>query len=46
VKMADLLDNMNLLRIREPAEKDFKRVKRYHEAYKVLEAAGRGETST
>ena len=43
VKMADLLDNMNLLRIREPAEKDFKRVAMYHGAYKVLEAAERSE---
>jgi len=43
VKMADLLDNMNLLRIQEPTEKDLKRVKKYHEAYKVLEAAERSE---
>jgi (p)ppGpp synthase/HD superfamily hydrolase len=43
VKMADLLDNMNLLRIKAPTEKDLKRVNMYHGAYKVLEAAERSE---
>lgn len=44
VKMADLLDNMDILRIQAPTDKDLQRVKRYHEAYRVLEAAGRSDT--
>lgn len=44
VKMADLLDNMKILRIQELTDKDLSRVKKYHEAYRALEPAGRYET--
>lgn len=44
VKMADLLDNMKILRIQELTDKDLNRVKKYHEAYRALETAGRSET--
>jgi (p)ppGpp synthase/HD superfamily hydrolase len=43
VKMADLLDNMNLLRIQDLTDKDLRRVAMYHGAYKVLETAERSE---
>ena len=36
VKLADLKDNMNLSRIKEPTEKDFLRTKKYKHALKIL----------
>lgn len=36
VKMADLRDNMNLLRLPELTDEDLQRVKKYHKAYKYL----------
>jgi (p)ppGpp synthase/HD superfamily hydrolase len=33
VKLADLEDNMNLLRIRNPKPKDLERLQRYHRAW-------------
>lgn len=36
VKLADLTDNMDIKRIKEPTEKDFKRVEKYQKAYKLL----------
>ncbi len=41
VKMADLRDNMEILRIRRPVEKDFTRLKKYIEAYRELAEAAR-----
>lgn len=40
VKLADLEDNMNILRIAQPTEKDWVRLKKYHRAWQVLKAAG------
>ena len=37
VKIADLRDNMNLNRIAQPTEKDFKRLEKYRGALAVLE---------
>ena len=39
VKEADLLDNMDLLRLPELTEKDLKRVAKYHHALAVVRAA-------
>jgi (p)ppGpp synthase/HD superfamily hydrolase len=36
VKLADLEDNMNMLRMRSIPEKDVERLKRYHTAWHVL----------
>jgi (p)ppGpp synthase/HD superfamily hydrolase len=36
VKIADLEDNMNLCRIGEVARKDLRRVRKYHQAWRVL----------
>lgn len=36
VKMADLKDNMNLLRLPELTDEDLQRVRKYHKAYKYL----------
>jgi (p)ppGpp synthase/HD superfamily hydrolase len=36
VKLADLEDNMNILRIAEPLEKDWARLKKYHRAWHYL----------
>ena len=41
VKLADIVDNMDLSRIAIPTESDHARVKRYHAASKYLEAVGR-----
>lgn len=38
VKHADLEDNLDLSRIPEPTEKDFKRLERYKKALKILDA--------
>lgn len=38
VKIADLRDNMNLSRIQNPTEKDYKRVDKYRGALAVLES--------
>jgi len=37
VKRADIIDNMDLLRISEPNEADFKRIARYRQAIKILD---------
>ena len=37
VKRADLLDNLNILRIRSPTDRDFERLKRYHAAIQIIE---------
>lgn len=37
VKMADLLHNMDLTRIKKVTDKDLQRIKKYHKAYKYLE---------
>ena len=37
VKMADLTHNMDLSRLKEVTDKDLERVKKYNEAYKLLE---------
>lgn len=37
VKLADLKDNMNLTRIKNPTEKDFERIKKYQKALEILE---------
>ena len=37
VKMSDLQDNMNLTRLKTVTDVDLQRVKKYHEAYKMLE---------
>lgn len=36
VKLADLKDNMNLSRIKNPGEKDFERIKKYEKAVSML----------
>jgi (p)ppGpp synthase/HD superfamily hydrolase len=36
IKKADLMDNMDLLRIKSIETKDLERVEKYHEAYKFL----------
>jgi len=36
VKIADIEDNMNLLRIKEPKPKDFERLEKYHRAWRKL----------
>lgn len=41
VKMADLEDNMRLLRLPVMTERDLERLARYHKAYRRLEALGR-----
>ena len=40
VKMSDLQDNMNLARLKTVTDGDLQRVKKYHEAYKILKEAG------
>jgi (p)ppGpp synthase/HD superfamily hydrolase len=40
VKLADLEDNMDLRRIEDLTEKDFVRLKKYREAYALLQALG------
>jgi (p)ppGpp synthase/HD superfamily hydrolase len=37
VKRADLLDNLDILRIRLPTDRDFERLKRYHTAIQIIE---------
>lgn len=37
VKMADLLHNMDLIRLEKLTDKDLQRIKKYHKAYKYLE---------
>ena len=37
VKLNDLSDNMDISRLKELTEKDFKRLQKYHRAYKELE---------
>ena len=37
VKRADLLDNLDILRIKSPTDKDFERLKRYHAAIQIIE---------
>ena len=37
VKLADLRDNMDILRLPELTEKDLQRIAKYHKAYKYLE---------
>jgi len=37
VKRADLMDNMDIMRISEPTEADFKRLARYRKAIKILD---------
>jgi (p)ppGpp synthase/HD superfamily hydrolase len=37
VKRADLMDNMDIMRISEPTEADFKRLARYRQAIKILD---------
>lgn len=39
VKIADMLDNMDIKRIAEPTEKDWKRLKKYQEVLPQLQAA-------
>ncbi|OKH39756.1 GTP pyrophosphokinase [[Phormidium ambiguum] IAM M-71] len=39
VKIADMLDNMDMKRISEPTEKDWKRLKKYQEILPKLQAA-------
>ncbi|MDP4178604.1 MAG: GTP pyrophosphokinase [Bacillota bacterium] len=42
VKLADLSDNMNLSRIKNPAEKDYERIEKYLEATdRILDALGK-----
>jgi (p)ppGpp synthase/HD superfamily hydrolase len=41
VKMADLKDNLDLSRIKEPTEKDHKRMARYRTALEILESCSR-----
>lgn len=36
VKLADLTDNMNISRLKNPNEKDFQRVEKYKKAYKLI----------
>lgn len=36
VKIADLKDNMDITRLQELDDKDIERLKKYHEAYKIL----------
>ena len=36
VKIADLIDNMDITRLNELTEKDIERLKKYHKAYKIL----------
>ncbi len=38
VKLSDLMDNMNLKELPAVREKDLERMKKYHEAYKTLQA--------
>ena len=40
VKMADLRDNMDILRLPELTEKDLLRITKYHKAYRYLEQYG------
>lgn len=40
VKMADLRDNMDLLRLPELKDEDWERAKKYHKAYKYLQGKG------
>ncbi len=39
VKLADVIDNMDLRRISEPTEKDFARIKEYEQVKEILERA-------
>ena len=43
VKMADLRDNMDILRLPELTEKDLQRIAKYHKAYKYLEQFNKSE---
>jgi len=43
VKLADLEDNMNVLRISNPTEKDFARIKKYRRANALLKALAVGD---
>jgi (p)ppGpp synthase/HD superfamily hydrolase len=38
VKIADIKENMNLSRITEPTEKDYKRLEKYQRAIEILES--------
>lgn len=38
VKLADLEDNMDLRRIKNPADRDFARIEKYRNAYELLKA--------
>jgi (p)ppGpp synthase/HD superfamily hydrolase len=42
VKLADLEDNMNVLRIGQLGPKDLQRLEKYHRAWRVLKEAERG----
>lgn len=42
VKIADLEDNMNVLRIGQLGPNDFRRLEKYHRAWRVLKEAERG----
>lgn len=47
VKLADLSDNMNLSRIKNPAEKDYERIEKYLEATdRILDALGKWQKVT
>jgi (p)ppGpp synthase/HD superfamily hydrolase len=37
VKIADIKENMNISRIKEPSERDYKRLEKYKEALEILE---------
>ena len=37
VKRADLIDNMDIMRISDPSEADFQRIARYRQAIKILD---------
>lgn len=41
VKLADLADNMDLMRIKTPGPNDHERMERYRKARRILQAAGR-----
>ena len=38
VKVADIEDNINILRLEQVGEKDLQRVAKYHKAWKTLQA--------
>lgn len=37
VKRADLIDNMDIMRISDPTDADFQRIARYRQAIKILD---------